>query len=200
MWVRWPGLVGAIAAPTISILGQLIALMTWPEYDPVKQTISELAAGDAPTQFWVELIFCGTGVGFLLTSVFTPAIAWGGRALLFIGGLAFFGVALYPLETMAAYSSAGHRISAMVGFISLAAWPLLGMRRDKKFPAVLRPWGSIAATALMAICCFWFLAVWSTPELGYVGVTERLAAGVEALWPLVVVTYLWRAEHGRPAF
>jgi len=194
MWVRWPGLVGAIAAPIISIVGQLIALMTWPDYDSVKQTISELAAGDAPTQFWVELIFCGTGVGFLLVAVFTPAIAMAGRALIFIGGLAFFGVAVFPLETMAAYSSIGHRLSAMIGFIALAAWPLVGMRRDERLPWVIRPLGSLGITAVMAACCFWFLGVWSHPELGYVGVTERLAAGLEAVWPLVVVVMLWNAQ------
>ncbi|MEY4102615.1 MAG: hypothetical protein RIR88_749 [Actinomycetota bacterium] len=191
MWVRWPGLVGAIAAPAISIFGQLIAMMTWPGYDPVAQTISELAAGDAPTQFWVELIFCGTGCGFLLTSLFTPAIAKPGRVLLFVGGLAFFGVAAFPLETMAASSSAGHKISAMIGFIALAAWPLVGMRRDARYPWALRPLASLAVTAVMAVCCFWFLGVWSNPELGYVGLTERLAAGLEAVWPLVVVLTLW---------
>jgi hypothetical membrane protein len=197
MWVRWPAVIGAIAAPAISILGQLAAMLTWPSYDPVAQTISELAAGDAPTQFWVELIFCGTGVGFLLTALFTPAIAPMGRLLIFVGGLAFFGVAAFPLDTMAATSSPGHRISAMIGFIALAAWPLVGMRRSRDYPWVVRPVGSILVTALMAACCFWFLGVWSNPGLGYVGVTERLAAGLEALWPLVVVLTLWNRQGSR---
>ena len=194
-WVRWPAVVGAIAAPVISIFGQLIAMLTWPAYNPFTQTISELAAGDAPTQFWVELIFCLTGVGFLLTALFTPVISKAGRALIFIGGLAFFGVAAFPLEVMALPSSPGHKISAMIGFIALAAWPLVGWRRDRNLPWVVRPLPSIVMTGVMAVFCFWFLAVWANPQLGYVGTMERIAAALESLWPMVVVLVLARAQR-----
>jgi hypothetical membrane protein len=194
-WVRLPGLIAGIVAPILSIGGQLIAMSTWPEYDPFVQTISEMAAGDAPTQVFMEIIFCLTGAATLVFAFFTPGIAKLGRALIFVSGFSFFGVAYFPLETMAGASSLGHKLSAMVGFILLAAWPLVGWRRDRSVPWVLRPLPSVLATIVMAIFCFWFLAVWANPGLGYVGTMERAAAWLEGIWPLIVVIVLWRAQR-----
>jgi hypothetical protein len=75
------------------------------------------------------------------------------------------------------------------------------MRRGTRFPWIIRPWGAILGTALMATFCFWFLAVCANPELGYVGLIERVAANLESLWPLVVITGLWlrmRRDRGVP--
>jgi hypothetical membrane protein len=197
LWVRRPALIAGIAAPVISIGGQLIAMATWPSYNPFVQTISEMAAGDAPTQFFMELIFCLSGIATLIYALYTPGIAKLGRAFIFVSGLSFFGVAYFPLETMAGASSLGHKLSAMVGFVLLAAWPLVGWRRGADVPWVLRPIPSILATVVMAIFCFWFLAVWANPALGYVGTMERTAAWLEGIWPLIVVVVLWRAQRGR---
>ena len=195
VWVRRPGLIAGIVAPILSIGGQLAAMTTWPSYNPFSQTISEMAAGDAPTQVFMETIFCLTGVATLLVALYTPGIAKLGRIFIFISGFSFFGVAIFPLETMAGASSLGHKLSAMVGFVLLAAWPLVGWRRGKDVPWVLRPIPSIAATVVMAIFCFWFLGVWATPGLGYVGTMERIAAWLEGIWPLIVVVVLWRAQR-----
>ena len=194
-WVRLPALIAGIAAPLISIGGQIGAMFTWPAYNPYVQTISEMAAGDAPTQVFMEIVFCLCGIATLIVAMYTPGIAKLGRALIFISGFSFFGVAYFPLETMAGASSLGHKLSAMVGFILLAAWPLVGWRRGANVPWVLRPIPSIAATVVMAIFCFWFLAVWANPALGYVGTMERAAAWLEGIWPLIVVIVLWRAQR-----
>lgn len=194
-WVRLPGLIAGIAAPLISIIGQIGAMFTWPKYNPFSQTISEMAAGDAPTQVFMEIVFCLCGLATLLVAMYTPGIAKLGRAFIFISGFSFFGVAYFPLETMAGASSLGHKVSAMVGFILLAAWPLVGWRRGAAVPWVLRPAASIFATVVMAIFCFWFLAVWANPALGYVGTMERAAAWLEGIWPLIVVIVLWRAQR-----
>ncbi len=197
VWVRRPGLIAGIIAPILSIGGQLAAMATWPSYNPFSQTISEMAAGDAPTQVFMETIFCLTGVATLLVALYTPGIAKLGRVFIFISGFSFFGVAIFPLETMAGASSLGHKLSAMVGFVLLAAWPLVGWRRGADVPWVIRPIPSIAATVVMAIFCFWFLAVWATPGLGYVGTMERIAAWLEGIWPLIVVVVLARAQSQR---
>lgn len=196
-WIRLPALIAGVAAPIISIGGQLLAMSTWPEYNPYVQTISEMAAGDAPTQVFMETIFCLVGVATIIFALFTPGIAKVGRALIFVSGFSFFGVAYFPLETMAGDSSFGHKFTAMVGFVLLAAWPLFGWRRDHNAPWVIRPLASILATAVMAVFCVWFLAVWANPGLGYVGTMERAAAWSEGIWPLIVAIVLWRAQRPR---
>lgn len=198
-WVRLPGLIAGIAAPVISIGGQLGAMSTWPAYNPFAQTISEMAAGDAPTQVFMEIVFILCGIATLVVALYTPGIAVLGRVFIFISGFSFFGVAYFPLETMAGESSLGHKLSAMVGFVLLAAWPLVGWRRGADVPWVLRPVPSIIATVVMAVFCFWFLAVWANPALGYVGTMERAAAWLEGIWPLIVVIVLARAQAKRGA-
>jgi hypothetical membrane protein len=198
-WIHRPALIAGIAAPVLSIGGQLSAMATWPSYNPFTQTISEMAAGDAPTQAFMTTIFCLIGVATLIVAMYTPIITKLGRAFIFISGLSFFGVAYFPLETMAASSSVGHKVSAMIGFILLAAWPLVGWRRDRSLPWVIRPIASIVATVVMAFFCFWFLAVWANPGTGYVGTMERAAGWLEGIWPLIVVIVLARAQAKRLA-
>jgi hypothetical membrane protein len=196
-WVRLPALVGSIAAPLFSFVGQFIAILNFPAYNPFAQTISELAAGDAPTQAWMTGVFCATGAASLLVAFYAPIISIAGRIFIFVSGLSFFGVAAFPLETMAAPSGVGHRLSAIIGFILLAAWPLVSIRRDRSFPWVLRPTAAISATLVMAAFCFWFLAVWANTGSGYVGTMERIAAGLEGIWPMIVVIVVWRAQRRR---
>jgi hypothetical membrane protein len=196
-WIRLPALIAAIAAPSFSIGGQLLAMSTWPEYNPFSQTISEMAAGDAPTQVFMEIIFCLIGVATIIFALYTPGIAKVGRVMIFVSGFSFFGVAYFPLETMAGDSSLGHKFTAMVGFVLLAVWPLFGWRRDRNAPWVIRPLASIIATVVMAVFCIWFLAVWANPGLGYVGTMERAAAWSEGIWPLIVAIVLWRAQRSR---
>jgi hypothetical membrane protein len=196
-WVRLPALIGGIAAPLISFFGQLIAILNFPAYNPFAQTISELAAGDAPTQVWMTGVFCATGAASLLVAFYAPIITKAGRMFIFLSGLSFFGVAAFPLETMAASSGVGHRVSAIVGFILLAAWPLVSIRRDRSYPWVVRPVGAISATLVMAAFCFWFLGVWADTGSGYVGTAERIAAGLEGIWPMIVVIVVWRAQRRR---
>jgi hypothetical protein len=61
---------------------------------------------------------------------------------------------------------------------------------NRSYPWIIRPAGAIISTAFIAVFCFWFLAVWSQPALGYVGIIERVAADLQSLWPAVVVLAL----------
>ena len=108
-----------------------------------------------------------------------------------VGALATLGVAAFPLPTVAG-SSATHTVFAMIGFVALAAWPILGMRLRADFPWLVRPLGSILGTAILTVFCVWFLLIWSTHTSPVVGLVERVAADAEALWPAVVATALWR--------
>ncbi len=192
--VRRPALVSSVLAPIFFIGGTLVAEVLWPEFDPVRQTISELAAGDAPTRIFMTIMFALTGVCHLVTAIYAVGVGRLGRIALGLAGVATLGVAAFPLPTVATTSDE-HRLAAIIGFVLLAIWPALGMRFGPGFPWLIRPVGALLGTALMAAVCFWFLAVWSSPETGYVGVVERAAANLESLWPALVVAALYLRQR-----
>jgi len=186
-----PAIVSSYLAPVLLIGGTLVAGALTPGYDPVRQTISELAAGDAPTRVLMTAFFVLTGLCHLVTVTFARGIGIAGRVAFLIGALATLGVAAFPLPTVAG-SSATHTAFAMIGFIALAAWPLLGMRLRADFPWLVRPLGSILGTAILTALCVWFLVIWSSHSSPVVGLVERVAADAESLWPAVVATALFR--------
>lgn len=187
--VRRPALVSAALAPVFFIGGTLVAEALWPDFDPVTQTISELAAGDAPTRVFMTIMFALTGVSHLVTSVFAVGIGRPGRIALGLAGLATIGVAASPLPTIAS-SSTAHTLAALAGFVLLAIWPVLGMRRSRDYPWLIRPAGAVLGTLLLGGLCLWFLSVWTSPDNSLLGVSERAAANLESLWPLAVVAAL----------
>ena len=192
-----PAIVSSYLAPVLLIGGTVVAGALSPGYDPVRQTISELAAGDAPTRVLMTVFFVLTGLCHLVTVTFARGIGIAGRVAFLVGALATLGVAAFPLPTVAG-SSATHTAFAMAGFIALAAWPLLGMRFRADFPWLVRPLGSILGTAILTGLCVWFLIIWSSHSSPVVGLVERVAADAESLWPAVVVTALFR-RAGMPA-
>ena len=191
-----PAIVSASLAPVLLIGGTVLAGALSPGYDPVRQTISELAAGDAPTRVLMTVFFVLTGLCHLVTVTFARGIGIPGRIAFLIGALATLGVAAFPLPSVAG-SSATHTTVAMVGFIFLAAWPLLGMRFRADFPWLVRPVGSIIGTAILTVICVWFLIIWSSHSSPEVGLVERVAADAESLWPAIVATAQFRRpqEH-----
>lgn len=188
--VRRPAIVSSLLAPLFFIGGTFVAEALTPAYNPIKQTISELAALDAPTHVLVTILFVLTGICHLTTARYATGIGLPGRVAIFIAGLTTFAVAVFPLPT-AAGSTVEHRISAMIGFVLLAVWPVLGMRMSKKYPWLLRPWGAVLGTAILGFFCFWFLGVWSDVSQPNIGLIERFAADLESVWPAVVVMALW---------
>jgi hypothetical membrane protein len=184
-----PAIVSAYLTPVLFIGGTIVAGLAWPSYDPVRQTISELAAGDAPTRVFMTVIFVLTGLSHLVTVTFARGIGIPGRIVYLVGALASLAVAAFPLPSVAGRSAA-HNTAAIVGFVLLAAWPLLGMRFRPDFPWIVRPLGSIIGTVALTAICLWFLVVWTAHSVPYVGLVERFAADAESIWPAVVVTGL----------
>ncbi|NDD75768.1 MAG: DUF998 domain-containing protein [Gammaproteobacteria bacterium] len=197
-WVTPVALASSLSAIVIFGGSTFVAELMTPGFDPVRQTISELAAGDAPTRIFVTIAFVLTGACHMLTASFTPGIGVPGRVVLFAAGICTELVAAFPLPTVASTSTA-HRFAAMLGFVLLAIWPALGMRVDKSLPFLFRPWGAIASTLFIAVFCFTFLGVWASASQPAVGVWERLAADIEGVWPAVVVLILWFAQRRRRA-
>lgn len=186
-----PAIFSAWLAPVLFIGGTAIAGLVSPGYDPVRQTISELAAGDASTRIVATILFVLTGLCHLVTVTFAHGIGIAGRIAFLIGALASLGVAAFPLPSVAG-RSATHNAFAITGFVLLAAWPVLGMRLRPDFPWLVRPAGSILGTGLLTGLCLLFLTFWLTHSSPQIGLLERIAADAESIWPALVATALWR--------
>jgi hypothetical membrane protein len=180
-------LVPSGCAPVVLIAGwSTAAVLEGPSYDPVRQTISVLAAHGA-AGFWVmtgallALGFCHLGTAWGLRAA-APA----GRVALAAGGVAAFAVVLVPAPISG--GALRHGAVAATGFVVLALWPVLAAAAPDADPAA--PWGlrrtpSLAATAVIGLGALWFLV--ETNRHGAPGVAERLVTCTQSLWPFVVV-------------
>jgi hypothetical protein len=77
-----------------------------------------------------------------------------------------------------------------VSFVALGAWPLVAGRPSSGV-AVLRPAVSVAAGAVLLGLVGWFF-VELVADTDRVGLSERVAAGAQSLWPLVAA---WGARR-----
>ena len=191
--VRRPALVSSALAPVFFIGGTIVAELLSPGFDPVRQTISELAAVDAGTQLFMTLMFVLTGVCHVVTAIYAPGLWLPGRIALGLAGVALFAVAAFPLP--AEGESLEHRYAAMAGFVLLALWPVLSMRLGRQYPWLLRPTGAVLSTVVVGACCVAFAFIEAQPDATLVGLSERVAAYLESLWPAVVVLVMWRHQR-----
>ena len=191
--VRRPAIVSAALAPVFFVGGTLVAELLSPGFDPVRQTISELAAVDAPTQLFMTLMFVLTGVCHLVTAAYAPGPWLPGRIALGLAGVALFAVAAFPLPSEG--SSPEHRLAAMAGFVLLALWPVLSMRVGRQYPWLLRPAGAVLSTLVVGATCVAFAWIEAQPDATLVGLAERIAAYLESAWPAVVVFVMWRHQR-----
>ncbi len=191
-------MVSAWLAPILFIGGTTAAGLAWPAYSPVHQTISELAAGDAPTRAFMTAIFALTALCHAVTGTFATGIGVPGRVTLLVASIALFSVAAHPLPTVAG-TSVDHTVSAMIGFVLLAAWPLLGIRTVGSMPSAVRSRGGITGTLLLTALCVVFLVVWAGHDSGSLGVVERAAAYAETVWPTLIVSALFIAARRQSA-
>jgi hypothetical membrane protein len=150
-----------------------------PTYDPIQDTISALAAHGATDRWIMTSALAVLGVCHLVTASGLTESKPTGRALLALGGAATVLVALLPQP------AAGHVPAAIVGFVALALWPAASRlpRRRSAYAA------TVALSALLG---------WLAIELRHgnlLGLTERILAAAEALWPLTVAVVLIRAQQ-----
>jgi hypothetical membrane protein len=168
--------VSAALAPVFLIGGWTLAQSRQPSgYDPVRDTISALAAHGA-TDAWIMTIgLAGNGASHLITAAGFRAPGLVARAILALGGVATIAVAASPQP------AAGHVPAATIGFVALALWPALTARTA--VPA--GRWVTLALLVLLS----WFAIALATGT--WVGVSERALAGAEALTPIALVV-AWR--------
>lgn len=189
-----PALYAAYIGPFQSAAGWLIAGSMWPGYDPVRQTISDLAANESPVQLIMSAFFVLGGVLTLIAAIYGRTLAMPGRVALFVAAICTFGLTIFPTPLGVGEYSIMHRVFAISSFVLSAGWPLLAMRKRKDAPWIIRPAASIIGTALQTVLALWFLSSWTDPSNTTVGVWERVVAVSQALYVSVVLVVCYFSQ------
>ena len=186
-------LIASTIGPVQSILGWVISGSIWPGYDPIRKTISDLAADDSPVQaIQTSFFFLGATLT-VIGAISAKSLALPGRITLLLAGLATYALAIFTTPSQTGHSDA-HRIAASVSFVLMSAWPVLSMRFDRRYPWVLRPAGAIGATIGLTLISLWFLSTWLDPNTTLVGLSERVIVTAQVLWLSFTVWVCW--VHG----
>lgn len=192
--IEKPALIAAIIGPIQVILGFNLAQLLWPEFDPIRKTISDLAADDSPVQVLMTSFFYLGGTLSFLVAVWAKSFAWPGRVAIALAGFATYGLAFFTTPSQIGHSLP-HRIFAIASFVLSSAWPLFAMRFDKRYPWILRPVGALLGTAMMTVVSLVFLASWTDPNATMTGLWERVIA-VGQTWYLAAVIWItWFSER-----
>lgn len=179
------GLAAAVAIPIALVGGWWWAGALTPGYDPVRQSMSDLAAVDAPARWLMTAALVVTGLTYLMTAVGLRPADGAGRGLLGVGGAGILLIAWGPNET-AGRNTVGHMIVTYLAYIALAVWPAVIARNRPDAPLVLRPrFGQVVALGLGVLL---LLTVTQIVVAGPVlGLSERVLTTAQAVVPLVVV-------------
>jgi hypothetical protein len=135
----------------------------------------------------------GLGTCHVVTALGLGPARWPGRIVLGGGGVATVLVAAFPQPLRG--NAVAHTVAATVAFVALAAWPLPAAAPGAEGPLLRWPASVVASAALLGS------VAWFAGELhgGHRGLAERVAAGLEALWPLaVVLTTRWARARAVP--
>ncbi len=171
--------VSSALAPVFLIGGWLLAQSRQPPgYDPVRDTISALAAHGAADAWIMTVGLAGNGAGHLITAAGFRAPGRISRVILGVGGAATIAVSASPQP------AAAHVPAATIGFVALAVWPAFAARTS--LPA--GRWVTLALLVLLA----GFAIALATGT--WVGASERALAGAEAVTPIGLIAAWHRAR------
>mgnify|MGYP000238100300 FL=1 len=187
-----PALFAATLGPLQSVLGWVIAGSLWAGYDPIRKTISDLAADDSPVQWIQSSFFILGGTLSLLAAIYARSLAMPGRIVIFLGGLATYGFTYFTTPSQDGHSDM-HRYFAIASFVLFSAWPIFSMRLNKQYPWVLRPSGAIVSTIGFTLISLWFLSTWTNPDATNVGLVERVIATAQTTYLSLVIWICWFA-------
>jgi hypothetical membrane protein len=183
--VPWWGVISAAAAPIVLIGGWTVAAGLQPRFDPVADTVSDLAAIGATDRWVMNLVFLLVGSCYILTALALRPAKTPGRVILIAGAAAGMMVAANP-EHAGGFGSVPHFVWAAIAFAGVTFWPALACRRGTDVPWGLRPRPAAAAVAVQFALLGWFGAELILAA-GQVGLAERVVGAAQAAWPLAVV-------------
>jgi hypothetical membrane protein len=183
--VPWWGLAAAVVAPVALVGGWWWSATLTPGYDPIRQPVSDLAAGDAPTRWLMTAALVVTGVAYIVAAVGLRPADGAGRGLLGVGGGAVLLTAWISNATPGR-NAVGHMIVTYLAFVTLTVWPAVIARNRPDAPLVLRRrFGQVVALGLGV------LVLLTVAEIvvggSTLGLRERTLTTAQALVPLVVV-------------
>ncbi|MEV4695067.1 DUF998 domain-containing protein [Micromonospora echinospora] len=195
----------AAAAPALLVAGWTVAgARQGPEYDPVRDTISELA-GEGATDPWLmggALVLLGCC--YAATAAALHAAGLPSRFLLVLGGLATVALIAFPRPQVG--GSPAHGVTATVAVLALSLWPAgSALRLPRRVPRAVAaspagrpPWAFRRPVALAVTAVLLALFGWSVVEVtggSRTGLAERVAALAVTLWPLAAVLSARRAHR-----
>jgi hypothetical membrane protein len=189
-----------LLAPPLSAGAVLAATLSSPAYRPLSRSLSALGEHGAPMSLAVNASFGALGVSVLaLGLALDRVVAQGGRGgrggrggvrLLVVAGASLVGVALVARDPASPGLLALHRLLALVAFVSLAAAPLLLVRRlgaDLGWRAHARPSLAFGVAALALLAAGALLV-----SAGHMraGVWEAIFASLTLAWLMLTATRL----------
>lgn len=195
----------AAAAPALLVAGWTVAGARQPPgYDPVRDTISELA-GEGATDPWLmggALVLLGCC--YCATAAALHAAGLPSRFLLAVGGVATVALIAFPRPQVG--GSPAHGVVATVAVLALSLWPAgTALRLPRSVPREVAaspagrpPWAFRRPVALAVTAVLLALFGWSAAEVtggSRTGLAERVAALAVTLWPLAAVLSARRAHR-----
>jgi hypothetical membrane protein len=195
--------ISAAAAPVLLIGGWTVAAGLQPQFDPVADTVSTLAAIGATDRWVMNLTFLLVGACYILTALALRPARTTGRLVLIAGAAAGMMVAANP-EHAGGFGSVPHFVWASIGFAGVTLWPAAAWQRETSETSATSatsatngtrgtavPWALRPNAAAAAIAVLFALLAWFGTELilgGHqVGLAERVMGAGQAAWPLAVV-------------
>ncbi len=184
-YVSWWGVISSAAPPVLLACGWTVAAaLQQTPYDPVRDTVSGLAALGAADRWVMTLAFAVAGACEVVTGLALRPARMPGRVILMAGGVAGVLVAASPLEAGAL--PLRHAVFAAAGLGALACWPAGAWRAGPAAPWALRPAVTALVVAVLLALLAWFGAELITGA-GQAGLAERVLGLAQSGWPCVVV-------------
>ncbi|MEU7921532.1 DUF998 domain-containing protein [Micromonospora zamorensis] len=192
----------AAAAPLLLVAGWTVAEARQPAgYDPIRDTISELAGQEAVDAWIMITALVLLGCCYLAVAAVLHAAGLPSRFLLAVGGVATIALVAFPRPTVG--GSLSHGIAATVAVLALALWPAgsalwLPRGHDTEHPSRPDPpWAFRRAVGLSATVVLLALFGWCAYEVtsgSRTGLAERVTAVAVSLWPLLAILSARRAH------
>jgi hypothetical protein len=187
---RWR-LIAGIAGPAAFVAAWSVLGAVKPGYSPVQDPISQLAAVGASTRVPMTLGFLafGAGVGAFANALRT-ALPGGAGTAAAVTADATVGVAALPLG--ASFGDWPHGLAAGIGYLSLAATPLLGgltLRRRRNGLAAVASFGAAGLTSAALVGT----TIWSD----HTGLLQRAGLSVGDAWLVAVAAWMLATRGGR---
>lgn len=174
-----------VVAAVVLFGGLLAAQAALPNFSPMKQTMSSLAARDAPSRDLMTLVIVIVGICQVIAAHGFKQAAKPGRFILMLGGIGVLGVAAFPVPYVT-HDSHLHTFMATLALGSMCLWPVFSATNKYATPWVLTHRGAWTSTLCLAVLGLTFLANW-LEKSHVMGLLERVLIASQIVWLMVAL-------------